>query len=232
MGKNTHYFLGIDIGSTTFKAVVMTDSGRVVHSTYQRTKPVESGHLSCSGRCSSCGQCNMGAIKKTVADFLKDSALSERDIACTVVTGSQIVEETKRFIPYDFQVSEVSAHVAGAKHYYPDVDAIIDCGGQDSKCMVYNPQMEMWISMMSGVCAAGTGSYLDSVASKLGVPVEEMASKVNYDADTEFSSVCAVLSATSINKFKNRIPIGDLLAGACRAQARTILNGVGQLLLN
>ena len=152
--------------------------------------------------------------------------------ACTVVTGSQIVEETKRFIPYDFQVSEVSAHVAGAKHYYPDVDAIIDCGGQDSKCMVYNPQMEMWVSMMSGVCAAGTGSYLDSVASKLGVPVEEMASKVNYDADTEFSSVCAVLSATSINKFKNRIPIGDLLAGACRAQARTILNGVGQLLLN
>ncbi len=232
MGKNTSFYLGIDIGSTTFKAVVMTDSGRVVHSTYQRTKPVESGHLSCSGRCSSCGQCNMGAIKKTVADFLKDSGLSERDIACTVVTGSQIVEETKRFIPYDFQVSEVSAHVAGAKHYYPDVDAIIDCGGQDSKCMVYNPQMGMWVSMMSGVCAAGTGSYLDSVAGKLGVPVEEMASKVNYDADTEFSSVCAVLSATSINKFKNRIPIGDLLAGACRAQARTILNGVGQLLLH
>lgn len=230
--ENARYYLGIDIGSTTFKAVLTTETGSVVHTTYQRTKPVESGHIACTGRCTSCGNCNMGAIKNTVARFLSDAGLTMDDVACTVVTGSQIVEDTKRFIPYDFQVSEVSAHVAGAKHYYPDVDAIIDCGGQDSKCMVYNPKMGMWTSMMSGVCAAGTGSYLDSVATKLGIAVEDIADRVNYDAKTEFSSVCAVLSATSINKFKNRIPLGDLLAGACRAQARTILNSVGQLLLH
>ena len=98
--------------------------------------------------------------------------------------------------------------------------------------MVYNPTMKLWTSMMSGVCAAGTGSFLDSVAQKLGVKVEDVADKVNYESNTEFSSVCAVLSATSINKFKNRVPIGDLLAGACKAQARTILNSVGQLLVN
>jgi len=232
MDKKHKFFLGIDIGSTTFKAVVMTDDGGVVHTTYQRTKPMESGHIACAGRCTSCGRCNMGAIRNTVTSFLTDSGLTQEDIACTVVTGSQIVEDTKRFIDYDFQVSEVSAHVAGAKHYYPDVDAIIDCGGQDSKCMVYNRGMQMWVFMMSGVCAAGTGSYLDSVATKLGMNVEDIADKVNYDSKTEFSSVCAVLSATSINKFKNRIPLGDLLAGACRAQARTILNSVGQLLLH
>ncbi len=232
MDNMTQYYLGIDIGSTTFKAVVMSDDGEVLHTTYQRTKPVESGTIACSGRCSSCGRCNMGSIRKTLLAFLKDSGLTMDQIACTIVTGSQIVEETRRFIDYDFQVSEVSAHVAGAKHYYPDVNAIIDCGGQDSKCMIYNEKMGMWLSMMSGVCAAGTGSYLDSVAAKLGVPVEEISQKVNYKADLEFSSVCAVLSATSINKFKNRVPLGDLLAGACRAQARTILNGVGQLLLH
>ena len=174
----------------------------------------------------------MGAVRKTTDDFLKKAGFTFKDMAATVVTGSQIVDDTNRFIPFDFQVSEVSAHVAGAKFFYPDVDAIIDCGGQDSKCMVFNPKMDLWTSMMSGVCAAGTGSYLDSVAAKLGVPVEEIAGKVNYESTTEFSSVCAVLSATSINKFKNRIPIGDLLAGACRAQARTILNSVGQLLLH
>ncbi|MGN0879441.1 MAG: 2-hydroxyacyl-CoA dehydratase [Oligosphaeraceae bacterium] len=226
------YYLGIDIGSTTFKAVVMREDGTVVRTTYQRTRPVETGHLACTGKCHSCGKCNMGAIGKTVQTFLDDCGLEAADIRCTVVTGSQIVEDTRRFIHFDFQVSEVSAHVAGAKHYYPDVNAIIDCGGQDSKCMIYNEKMGMWVSMMSGVCAAGTGSYLDSVAAKLGVPVEEIADRVNYDSDQEFSSVCAVLSATSINKFKNRIPLGDLLAGACRAQARTILNGVGQLLLH
>ena len=226
------FYLGIDIGSTTYKAVVLSQGGKVLASTYQRTQPVDSGRLACTGRCSGCGNCSMGAVRKTTDDFLKKAGFSLKDMAATVVTGSQIVDDTNRFIPFDAQVSEVSAHVAGAKFFNPDVDAIIDCGGQDSKCMVYNPKMDLWTSMMSGVCAAGTGSYLDSVAAKLGVPVEEIAEKVNYASTTEFSSVCAVLSATSINKFKNRIPIGDLLAGACRAQARTILNSVGQLLLH
>lgn len=225
-------YLGIDIGSTTYKAVILSQGGKVLATTYQRTQPVDSGRLACTGRCSGCGNCSMGAVRKTTDDFLKKAGFTFKDMAATVVTGSQIVDDTNRFIPFDFQVSEVSAHVAGAKFFYPDVDAIIDCGGQDSKCMVFNPKMDLWTSMMSGVCAAGTGSYLDSVAAKLGVPVEEIAGKVNYDSTTEFSSVCAVLSATSINKFKNRIPIGDLLAGACRAQARTILNSVGQLLLH
>ncbi|MDO5312027.1 MAG: 2-hydroxyacyl-CoA dehydratase [bacterium] len=225
-------YLGIDIGSTTYKAVILSQGGKVLATTYQRTQPVDSGRLACTGRCSGCGNCSMGAVRKTTDDFLKKAGFTFKDMAATVVTGSQIVDDTNRFIPFDFQVSEVSAHVAGAKFFYPDVDAIIDCGGQDSKCMVFNPKMDLWTSMMSGVCAAGTGSYLDSVAAKLGVPVEEIAGKVNYDSMTEFSSVCAVLSATSINKFKNRIPIGDLLAGACRAQARTILNSVGQLLLH
>ena len=225
-------YLGIDIGSTTYKAVILSQGGKVLATTYQRTQPVDSGRLACTGRCSGCGNCSMGAVRKKTDDFLKSAGFTFKDMAATVVTGSQIVDDTNRFIPFDFQVSEVSAHVAGAKFFYPDVDAIIDCGGQDSKCMVFNPKMDLWTSMMSGVCAAGTGSYLDSVAVKLGVPVEEIAGKVNYDSTTEFSSVCAVLSATSINKFKNRIPIGDLLAGACRAQARTILNSVGQLLLH
>ena len=199
---------------------------------YRRTQPVDSGRLACSGRCSGCGNCSMGSVKKVTEDFLRTAGVGLGTMAAIVVTGSQIVGDTKRFIPFDFQVSEVSAHVAGARHFYPEADAIIDCGGQDSKCMVYNPEMKMWTSMMSGVCAAGTGSYLDSVAAKLGVPIEEVADRVDYSSTTEFSSVCAVLSATSINKFKNRVPLGDLLAGACKAQARTILNSVGQLLLH
>jgi len=226
------YYLGIDVGSTTLKAVLMTDGGKVSHTMYQRTKPVDSGRITCSGRCTECGACNLGALKKTIDDFLADAGLSFKDVACTVVTGSQIVEDTRRFIHYDFQVSEVSAHVAGALHYYPDCKAILDVGGQDSKAMIFNDAMGMWTSKMSGICAAGTGAFLDSVALKLNVPVEEMADKVNYDSDLEFSSVCAVLSATSINKFKNRFPLGQVIAGACRAQARTIISGVGELLFN
>ena len=231
MSKKSNY-LGIDIGSTTFKAVLMSGDGKVECTVYRRTQPVESGKVACTGHCSACGCCSGGSVKKLALEFLRAAGISFKDVDAIVVTGSQIVEDTRRFIPFDFQVSEVTAHVAGAKFLHPDVDAIIDCGGQDSKCMVYNPTMRLWTSMMSGVCAAGTGSFLDSVAQKLGVKVEEVADKVNYESNTEFSSVCAVLSATSINKFKNRVPIGDLLAGACKAQARTILNSVGQLLVN
>ena len=226
------HYLGIDIGSTTYKAVLLAEDGKVLRTLYKRTQPVEAAKVSCTGHCNACGRCSGGAVKRLTLEFLKVCGLTFEDITSLVVTGSQIVEDTKKFIPFDFQVSEVTAHVAGAKFLHPDVDAIIDCGGQDSKCMVYNPPMNLWTSMMSGVCAAGTGSFLDSVAQKLGVRVEDVADKVNYDSNTEFSSVCAVLSATSINKFKNRVPIGDLLAGACKAQARTILNSVGQLLLN
>ena len=231
MSNKSHY-LGIDIGSTTFKAVLMSGDGKVERTVYRRTQPVESGKVACTGHCSACGCCSGGSAKKLALEFLRAAGVSFKDVDAIVVTGSQIVEDTRRFIPFDFQVSEVTAHVAGAKFLHPDVDAIIDCGGQDSKCMVYNPTMKLWTSMMSGVCAAGTGSFLDSVAQKLGVKVEDVADKVNYESNTEFSSVCAVLSATSINKFKNRVPIGDLLAGACKAQARTILNSVGQLLVN
>lgn len=229
--KQKHY-LGIDIGSTTLKAVLLDGHGKVLHTTYKRTKPVESAKLTCSGHCSNCGHCNLGSLKVTIDDFLAETGINRKDITCTAVTGSQIVEDLSRFIPYDFHISEVSAHVAGALHYYPDCKAILDVGGQDSKAMLYSDSMGMWTSKMSGICAAGTGAFLDSVALKLGIPVEEMASKVNYDSTLEFSSVCAVLSATSINKFKNRYPIGQIIAGACRAQARTIISGVGEILFN
>ena len=231
-GVTEKKYLGIDIGSTTFKAVLLSEKGKVLRTVYKRTQPVESGKVACTGRCNSCGHCSGGAVKRLALEFLKVAGVTFDDLSGLVVTGSQIVEDTRKFIPFNFQVSEVTAHVEGAKFLHPDVDAIIDCGGQDSKCMVYDKPMNLWTSMMSGVCAAGTGSFLDSVAQKLGVKIEDVADKVNYESNTEFSSVCAVLSATSINKFKNRVPIGDLLAGACKAQARTILNSVGQLLLN
>ena len=195
MSKKSHY-LGIDIGSTTFKAVLMSGDGKVERTVYRRTQPVESGKVACTGHCSACGCCSGGSVKKLALEFLRAAGIAFKDVDAIVVTGSQIVEDTRRFIPFDFQVSEVTAHVAGAKFLHPDVDAIIDCGGQDSKCMVYNPTMKLWTSMMSGVCAAGTGSFLDSVAQKLGVKVEDVADKVNYESNTEFSSVCAVLSAT------------------------------------
>ena len=75
------YFLGIDIGSTTFKAVLLTETGEVKHQIYQRTRPVSSEHmLNCTGHCAQCGQCNHGALKKIVLDFLSECGVERREM--------------------------------------------------------------------------------------------------------------------------------------------------------
>ena len=108
-------YLGIDIGSTTFKAVLLDGDGKVLRTVYKRTQPVDSSKVACSGRCSACGSCGGGSARKLALEFLKVAGLSSfSDVSAIVVTGSQIVEDTKRFILFDFQPSEVTAHVAGA----------------------------------------------------------------------------------------------------------------------
>ena len=84
-------YLGIDIGSTTFKAVLLTDDDVILGETYQRTQAVDSGRVACTGNCSGCGRCSMGAVRKTTDEFLKSCGVTHDDIAATVVTGSQIV---------------------------------------------------------------------------------------------------------------------------------------------
>ncbi len=222
-------FLGIDIGSTTFKAVLLSEEGELLHSLYRRTQAQPPTAAGCSGKCQLCGQCNLGAVSKTLSDFLKDVGVAREEVARTIATGSQVVEDLRGRLHFDAFVSEVSAHIAAATHCYPGCRAILDVGGQDSKAMLFDNDMDIWVSKMSGICAAGTGAFLDSVAARLNVPVEKMAEHVNYDSTLQISSVCAVLSATSVNKFKNRYPLGDVVAAACRAQARTIVSGVGDL---
>ncbi len=227
---NPRLFLGIDIGSTTLKAAVLTAQGAVVHTLYRRTQSQPPAGAECLGACQICGKCNLGAVSRVLNRWLAKAGIDRKNLVRTAVTGSQVVDGLRRFVEYDVFISEVSAHVAGANHFYPDCRAVLDVGGQDSKAMRFNGRMRIWMSKMSGICAAGTGAFLDAVATKLNVPVEEMAGYVNYESTLQLSSVCAVLSATSVNKFKNRYPLGDVIAAACRAQARTIISGVGDLL--
>jgi predicted CoA-substrate-specific enzyme activase len=214
------------------KAVLLSVDGQMLHHLYRRMQPQFQAGFDCAGSCRICGRCNLGAVAKTLNDFLAQAGAKRDQIAHTVVTGSQVVDELSRFLVFDTFVSEVSAHIAAASHYYPDCRAVLDVGGQDSKAMLFDDAMKIWVAKMSGICAAGTGAFLDSVAAKLSVPVEDLADCVNYQSALEISSVCAVLSATSVNKFKNRYPLGDVSAAACRAQARTIVSGVGSLFLN
>ena len=63
---NTYFkmkkYLGIDIGSTTFKAVLLSETGEVLRTVYKRTQPVDSAKVSCTGHCNGCGHCSGGAV--------------------------------------------------------------------------------------------------------------------------------------------------------------------------
>lgn len=225
----TRYYLGVDAGSTTIKMVIINDEGEICQSSYERTKAKEGKPVKCSGNCEKCGRCSRGNLKTVINNGLKQQGLTMDHISHTVVTGSQISSETKDIIPYDAHISEVTAHVVAAKHFHPDCKAILDVGGQDSKAMIFDSDLGNWQSKMSGICAAGTGAFLDNVAGKLGIEVEEMEEIADYNSPLDFSSVCAVFAATSINKFKSRYSLPDLVGGACAAQSRTIMSGVGDL---
>jgi activator of 2-hydroxyglutaryl-CoA dehydratase len=129
-------FLGIDIGSTTLKAVLISADGQPLHSLYRRTQPQIPAGTDCAGKCHMCGRCNLGAVAKTLDEFLSNAGLGRTDMAYTVATGSQVVDDLPRFLHFDASVSEVSAHIAAASHYYANCRAILDVGGQDSKAML------------------------------------------------------------------------------------------------
>ena len=82
-------YLGIDIGSTTFKAVLMNERGKVRQTLYQRTKPVDTGRVRCAGVCAKCGACNFGQLRQTVDRFLLDAGSSRIPrISSLMISGS------------------------------------------------------------------------------------------------------------------------------------------------
>jgi predicted CoA-substrate-specific enzyme activase len=150
--------LGIDIGSTSTKATLLDFENKVVAWIYRKTAgdPI-------------------GAVQKLL-DAVRN--LSSRsginfDIKAVGTTGSGR-KMIKEVIGADIAVNEITAHARAAVFLDPEVDTILELGGQDAKFtqlqngVVYN-------SIMNYVCAAGTGSFIEEQALKLGVPIAEYA---------------------------------------------------------
>ena len=130
-------YIMMDKDATRYGAVETRDEGRI----YAKWLKSHEGEYDGVILCMPIFVDENGAITA-----LQDAGVPSLEcIDCTVVTGSQILEDAKDFIPFDFKVSEVTAHVAGARHFYPNCCAILDVGGQDSKAMVFNEKMKMKI---------------------------------------------------------------------------------------
>ena len=167
--------LGIDIGSTSTKATALDEENQVVGWVYRKTagNPIRAVQLVFS------------AFREM--EQRGGFTLDIRGVG-TTGSGRKMIKEV---IGADLAMNEITAHASAAVFIDPQVDTIIELGGQDAKFtqlqngMVYN-------SVMNYVCAAGTGSFIEEQSHKLGIPLEEFADRAMGKPCPRTSDRCTV----------------------------------------
>ena len=171
--------VGIDVGSTTVKVVVMNDGLEVLYSTYKR-------HFS--------------DTKNTVCECLEDIAEKFKDYDMTIaLTGSGAISVSE-FLGFPF-IQEVVACKRTVEKYIPQTDVVIELGGEDAKIIYFGKSIEQ---RMNGTCAGGTGAFLDQMATLLNTTtpgLNELAK--NYNTIYPIASRCGVFAKTDIQPLLN-----------------------------
>ncbi|MBQ2842441.1 MAG: 2-hydroxyacyl-CoA dehydratase [Clostridia bacterium] len=187
-------YIGIDAGSTTVKAAVINADGKIVTSRYM---PNSGDPVS--------------LIKQFLIDFYKE--FPDAVVASSAVTGygEDII---KNAFAVDFGLVETVAHFTAAKKFKPDVDFIIDIGGQDIKCFkIRNNAIDN--IFLNEACSSGCGSFLQTFAAAWGYGIEQF-SKLGLFADrpVDLGSRCTVFMNSSVKQAqKDGATIENISAG-------------------
>ena len=172
--------VGIDIGSTTVKVVVLDDDNKLLFRSYER-------HYS-KARERAC------ETLRSIADMLHS-----KDVRL-VVTGSTGLGVAKA-AGLDF-VQEVYATAAAVNAYIPDTDAVIELGGEDAKIIFFGGALE---ERMNGSCAGGTGAFIDQMATLMNVTVGELDGlSLKHEKIYPIASRCGVFAKSDIQPILNQ----------------------------
>jgi len=193
------YTLGIDIGSTTSKCVILGDNRDII-----ATSLVVAG-------------IGTNGPEQALGEALAGAGLSQEDIAFTVATGYG----RNSWQGADRQVSELTCHALGAVHIFPEVRTIVDIGGQDAKVIALDGKGRMKEFLMNDKCAAGTGRFLDVMAAILQLKVGDLEEKAaQADAPAKISSTCTVFAESEvISQLAAGTSVPNVVAGICRSVA-------------
>lgn len=176
-------YLGVDVGSTSTKGVLINGDGKVLLDIYGKTK----------GSPISVTRELFNAIRECVEDRSIDL-----NILGMGTTGSGRTMIGK-IVGADLIINEITAHVEGAVGVDPDIDTIFEIGGQDAKYVRIRGG-RIFDSNMNFVCAAGTGSFIEEQAHKLGMRVEEIGDKVMGLVPPYTSDRCTVFIEQDIDR--------------------------------
>lgn len=199
------YQVGIDIGSTTLKCVVLDSGGNIVYKSYER-------HLS-------------RARQLTKDKFVELGGLLQGEQLKVSLTGSAglgISEQSG--LPF---VQEVFATSGAARTYYPQADVVIELGGEDAKILFLRGTPE---ERMNGTCAGGTGSFIDQMAALLAVDLDALdALSLKHTCIYPIASRCGVFAKTDIQPLINQgARKEDLAASIFQAVADQTIVGLAQ----
>ena len=187
--------IGIDSGSTTVKSAVIDDECNLLYTTYQPN----SGNP-------------IPIIRELLLDIYEKLPAG---VTVASVTATGYGEEiVKTAFGADFGVVETVAHFTAAKHFMPDVDFVIDIGGQDMKCFKIE-QGAISNIFLNEACSSGCGSFLQTFAEALGYKVPEFA-KLGLFADrpVDLGSRCTVFMNSSVKQAqKDGASIENISAG-------------------
>ncbi|MBQ8814377.1 MAG: 2-hydroxyacyl-CoA dehydratase [Lachnospiraceae bacterium] len=188
-------YLGIDCGSTTTKLTLISEDCRILYSYYDSNKgnPVEIVR----------GQ--LEKIYEMIGDRIQ--------IAGSAVTGYG-EELIVHAFGVDFGLVETMAHYNAARHFNPNVDFILDIGGQDIKCFkVHNHSIDS--IMLNEACSSGCGSFLETFAKSMGYTVEEFAKLgLKSKAPVDLGSRCTVFMNSAVKQAqKDGADVTDISGG-------------------
>ncbi len=188
-GSNPAVVAGIDVGSLSAEAVLL-EAGRVVNFSIIPT-----------------GVDSRKAAEKALTAAMESAGLQFDDLAVIVATGYGRIS-----IPFAHKrITEITCHGRGAFYLDPAVRTVIDIGGQDSKVIRLNQQGKVLDFAMNDKCAAGTGRFLEVMATALEVELENLAALSDQAVRAiSISSTCTVFAETEV--------VSLLAGGADRAE--------------
>ena len=192
----TEAYLGIDSGSTTIKIAAVAPDGKLLDSFYQSNK---------------------GNPVIAVRDYLTDfyNKYPNCKIIASAVTGYG-EELIKHAFRADYGIVETMAHFIAAKSLLPDVDFILDIGGQDIKCLkIHNGCIDN--IFLNEACSSGCGSFLQTFAGILGYSAEDFANIGLFaDKPVDLGSRCTVFMNSNVKQAqKDGASVANISAGLC-----------------
>jgi predicted CoA-substrate-specific enzyme activase len=213
-GRPIPAYLGLDIGSVSTNVVVIDEAGTVIHDVYLRT----------AGRPIEAVQQGLGEVERLWGDRLEIRGVG------TTGSGRELIAE---FVGADSVNDEITAHKTGAIHISSTlggepVDTIFEIGGQDSKFISIEKGVVVDFAM-NEACAAGTGSFLEEQAEKLGISIKGEFAKLALSSasPTRLGERCTVFMERDVTGWLHKgETVPNLVAGLAYSIALNYLNRV------